>query len=149
MRAVPPVDYVTREDYYESVERLRDEGFETCADLTVVDYLDFEPERTLPLGLVGERFELVVSLLSVQRRERRRLRVQVPESDLSVSSIFQLYPGVEAMEREAYDMFGVIFEGHPDLSRILMPEGWEGHPLRKDYSVGRVPVQFKDVRSTR
>ncbi len=149
MRAVPPVDYVTREEYYESVERLRDEGFETCADLTVVDYLDFEPERTLPSGLVGERFELVVSLLSVQRRERRRLRVQVPESDLSVSSIFQLYPGVEAMEREAYDMFGVIFEGHPDLSRILMPEGWEGHPLRKDYSVGRVPVQFKDVRSTR
>ncbi len=149
MRAVPPVDYVTREEYYESVERLRDEGFETCADLTVVDYLDFEPERTLPSGLVGERFELVVSFLSVQRRERRRLRVQVPESDLSVSSIFQLYPGVEAMEREAYDMFGVIFEGHPDLSRILMPEGWEGHPLRKDYSVGRVPVQFKDVRSTR
>ncbi len=149
MRAVPPVDYVTREEYYGSVERLRDEGFETCADLTVVDYLDFEPERTLPSGLVGERFELVVSFLSVQRRERRRLRVQVPESDLSVSSIFQLYPGVEAMEREAYDMFGVIFEGHPDLSRILMPEGWEGHPLRKDYSVGRVPVQFKDVRSTR
>jgi NADH-quinone oxidoreductase subunit C len=140
---------VSRSEYRETVAELRETGFETCADLTVVDYLEFESDRGTPPEIAVERFELVVSLLSVQRRERLRLRVQLPESDLTAPSLFQLYPGVEAMEREAYDMFGVIFIGHPDLSRILMPEGWEGHPLRKDYSVGRVPVQFKDVRSAR
>jgi NADH-quinone oxidoreductase subunit C len=58
--------------------------------------------------------------------------------------LFSLYPGTEAMEREAFDLFGVLFDGHPDLTRILMPEDWEGHPLRKDYAIGKVPVQFKE-----
>jgi NADH-quinone oxidoreductase subunit C len=79
----------------------------------------------------------------MQQRRRVRLRVQLPESDPHLPSLFELWPGSEAMEREAYDLMGVVFDGHPDLTRILMPEDWEGHPLRKDYGVGRVPVQFK------
>jgi NADH-quinone oxidoreductase subunit C len=67
----------------------------------------------------------------------------VPEDDPTVPSLFGIYPGTEAMEREAYDLLGILFSGHPDLTRILLPEDWEGHPLRKDHSIGRVPVQFK------
>ena len=78
-----------------------------------------------------------------------RLRIQVPEAEASVPSLFDVHPGSEAMEREAFDMFGIRFEGHPDLTRILMPEEWEGHPLRKDYAIGRVPVQFKGISNVR
>jgi NADH-quinone oxidoreductase subunit C len=81
--------------------------------------------------------------MSLERRERIRVRVEVPESDPVLPTAFDLYPGTEAMEREVFDMFGISFEGHPDPSRILMPEDWDGHPLRKDYAVGRIPVQFK------
>jgi NADH-quinone oxidoreductase subunit C len=73
----------------------------------------------------------------------------VPESDPVVDSLFEVYTGTEAMEREAYDMMGIVFADHPDLTRILMPEDWEGHPLRKDYGVGRVPVQFKEAPGPR
>jgi NADH-quinone oxidoreductase subunit C len=86
---------------------------------------------------------LVVTLISHRERERIRLRVQVPTDDPSVPSLFDLHPGTEAMEREVFDMFGLTFTGHPDLTRILMPEDWVGHPLRKDYDSGRIPVQFK------
>ena len=82
-------------------------------------------------------------------RQRVRIRVQVPESDPSVDSVTDVYPGVDAMEREAYDMVGIVFADHPDMTRILMPEDWEGHPLRKDYGVGRVPVQFKEAPGPR
>ena len=68
----------------------------------------------------------------------------MPEEDPVVPSLFDLYPGTEAMEREVYDLYGVAFGGHPDPTRILMPEDWEGHPLRKDVAVGAIPVQFKN-----
>ena len=71
------------------------------------------------------------------------MRVQVPEADATIPTLFDMFPGTEAMEREAFDMFGIVFTDHPDLTRILMPEDWEGYPLRKDYDVGRIPVQFK------
>ena len=86
---------------------------------------------------------MVVSLLSFTGRKRLRVRVQVPGDDPTIPSLFELNPGTEAHERETYDMFGIVFVGHPDLTRILMPDDWEGHPLRKDYGVGRIPVQFK------
>jgi NADH-quinone oxidoreductase subunit C len=100
----------------------------------------------LPTGVVGERFEVVVNLLSLSRRERVRVRVQVADN-ASLDSIFDVHPSSEAMEREVFDMFGIRFDGHPDLTRILMPEDWDGHPLRKDYSQGRIPVQFKGAAS--
>jgi NADH-quinone oxidoreductase subunit C len=140
--------HVTRDSYFQAVERFRETGFEMCADLCAVDYLHHF-DRALPEGVAPERFEVVVNLLSIEHRQRVRLRVQVPESDPGVPSLFGLYPGSENMEREAFDMYGVRFEGHPDLTRILMPEDWEGHPLRKDYSVGRVPVQFKEAPGPR
>jgi len=136
------VAFVSREAYVETVTSFRDGGYEMCSDLCCVDYLGC-PERPLPAGVAPERFEVVVNLLSLERRERMRLRVQVPEADPVLPSLFGVYPGTENMEREVFDLFGVRFRDHPDMTRILMPEEWEGHPLRKDYSVGRVPVQFK------
>jgi NADH-quinone oxidoreductase subunit C len=140
--------FPTRARYLDLVGELRDGGFEMCADLCAVDYLA-HPRPRLPDGVVGERFEVVVNLLSLSQVRRLRIRLQVPESDAVAPSLFDLYPGTEAMEREAYDLFGVVFDGHPDMTRILMPEDWEGHPLRKDYAVGRVPVQFKGAPGPR
>jgi NADH-quinone oxidoreductase subunit C len=134
--------------YHELVDSLRAQGFEMLADLAAADYLT-HPGRAVPEGVQLERFEVVASLLSMSLRRRLRVRVQVPESDAAVDSLWDLYPGAESMEREAYDMFGIVFVGHPDLTRILMPEDWEGFPLRKDYAVGRVPVQFKDAPGPR
>ncbi len=131
----------TRVEYVKLIRTLLDESFTMCADLTAVDYLTY-PGRSLPDGVVPERFEVVVNLLSLERRERIRIRVQVPADDATIATLFDLYPGSEAMEREVYDMFGISFTDHPDLTRILMPEDWEGHPLRKDYDQGRIPVQF-------
>lgn len=138
----------TREQLVATVAALGDEGFGVCIDVTAVDY-SVSPRRELPPGIEPERFEVVVGLLSHARRERIRLRVQVPEDDPTVPSLFDLHPGTEALEREVFDMFGIHFEGHPDPTRILMPETWEGHPLRKDFSVGRIPVQFKGAPGPR
>lgn len=143
-----PVRHVARDEYKAVVRALKDDGFELCADVCAVDYLG-NLDRPLPEGVSAERFEVVVNLLSLSRKERTRIRVQVPESDCTVDSLFDVWPGTEAMEREAFDLFGVVFVGHPDLTRILMPEDWEGHPLRKDYGAGRVPVQFKDAPGPR
>ncbi|MGH9066706.1 MAG: NADH-quinone oxidoreductase subunit C [Acidimicrobiales bacterium] len=145
---VDEVAFPHRERYHDLVAAYHDAAYEMCADLCAVDYL-IHPGRTLPDGVVPQRFEVVVNLLSLSAKRRARVRVQVPESDPVVHSLIDLYPGADAMEREAYDMVGIIFEGHPDLTRILMPEDWEGHPLRKDYAVWRVPVQFKHPPDTR
>jgi NADH-quinone oxidoreductase subunit C len=147
-RSVSQLAFPRRETYAQMVRAFRDAGFETCADLCGVDYLT-HPGRTLPDGVKAERFEVVVNLLSLSMRQRVRIRVQVPENDPVVSTLTDVYSGTEAMEREAFDMIGIIFEGHPDLTRILMPDDWEGHPLRKDYGVGRVPVQFKEAPGPR
>ncbi len=147
-RLVDQLAFPQRATYKQMVAAFRDAGFETCADLCAVDYLT-HPGRSLPEGVKAERFEVVVNLLSLSMRQRVRIRVQVPESDPTIDSLADIYPGTDAMEREAYDMVGILFEGHPDMTRILMPEDWEGHPLRKDYGVGRVPVQFKEAPGPR
>jgi NADH-quinone oxidoreductase subunit C len=137
-----------RDGYHGVVAAHREAGFEMLAALTAVDYLG-HPGRELPSGVTPERFELVVMLLSIEHVRRVRIRVQVPEDDAVMLSLWDLYRGAEAMEREAFDMYGIWFTGHPDLTRILMPEDWEGHPLRKDFGVGRVPVQFKHAPGPR
>jgi NADH-quinone oxidoreductase subunit C len=145
---LPSVQLVAREGYLEAVHALKEEGFGFLADLTCVDYLT-NPSRDVPEGVELERFEVVVNLRRFDPPDIARLRVQVPERDPRLPSLYPLYPGADAMEREVFDLFGISFDGHPDLSRILLPEDWEGHPLRKDYAVGRVPVQFKEVRRNR
>ena len=137
--------FATIEQYLPLVKKLADDGYNMCSDLTAVDYLT-HPGRTLPEGVAAKRFELVVNLLSIDDRKRLRVRVQL-EDGQSAPSLFDLYPGTEAMEREVFDMYGIPFTNHPDLTRILMPEDWDGHPLRKDYEMGQIPVQFKQVNS--
>jgi NADH-quinone oxidoreductase subunit C len=140
--------FVERGSYFELVRAFKNDGFEMCVDLCGVDYLE-HLDRPLPEGVVGTRFEIVVNLLSLYKRQRVRIRVQAGDNEPRVDSLFTLYPGTEAMEREAFDLFGVLFTNHPDMTRILMPEDWEGHPLRKDYAVGKVPVQFKEAPGPR
>ena len=134
-----------RATYTQVISALRDRGYITATDLTVVDYLNHPGRSDLPAPVQPERFEVVVSLFDHIRRHRVRIRVQVPAGDPIVASLYDLYPGTEAMEREAWDLFGVVFEGHPDLTRILLPEDWVGHPLRKDEGIGSIPVQFKQA----
>lgn len=146
--------FCERDELVPLVSKLRDDGYWQCIDLCGVDYLTHPGRSGLPLEVTPERFELVVALLNHDARSRVRIRVQVPENDMTVPTLFSLHPGTEAMEREAFDMFGFVFTDHPDLSRILMPDEWVGHPLRKDYAVGRIPVQFKagssaELRSAR
>lgn len=138
-----------RDALLSTVTQMRDDGFNQLIDVTAVDYLVHDGPRVLPEGVVAERFEVVIGLISHTKRERLRLRVQVPADDARVSTLFDLFPGCEALEREVYDMYGIVFENHPDLTRILMPEDWIGYPLRKDYAMGRIPVQFKDAPATR
>ncbi len=142
------VAFPPRASYHQLGGEYKASGFEQLSDLTAVDYLS-HPGRALPPGVGAERFEVVVNLLSIARRRRVRVRVQVPAELPELDTLWDLYPGVEAMEREVFDLFGIRFPGHPDLTRILMPEDWEGHPLRKDYGVGRVPVQFKEAPGPR
>ena len=143
------VVHLSRSQWCDVAAAARADGFDQLIDLTAVDYLNYGADRSLPEGVQPERFEVVASLISHERRERLRLRVQVPAEDATLPTLFDLWPGAESLEREVYDMFGIAFEGHPDMSRILMPEDWSGHPLRKDYDSGRIPVQFKAASNVR
>lgn len=121
------------EQYAEFGAAAKDAGFEMCVDVTVVDW--FRKRRT--------RFDVVANLLSQQHVLRLRLIAAVGGDEPTIPSLTPIWPGAGFAEREAYDMFGVVFDGHPDLTRILMPDDWVGYPLRKDFSTGAVPVQFK------
>ncbi len=134
--------HCSRAEYIATVRGVLADTFSMCVDLTAVDYLTYAGDRALPVDVTAERFEIVVNLLSIEKRERVRVRVQVPADDATIATLFDMYPGSEAMEREVYDMFGIKFTDHPDLTRILMPEDWDGFPLRKDYDQGEIPVQF-------
>jgi len=122
-------------DYLSTVQELNQDGFELMVDLTVVDWF----KKREP------RFELVVQFLSISKNERKTIKVEISDEDLSVPSITSVFPSANFYEREAFDMFGIKFSDHPDLTRILMPDDWVGHPLRKDYGSGRIPVQFKNA----
>ncbi len=126
---------VEREDLVAFAAAAREAGLVTFIDLCAVDYLN-RPEG---------RFEVVVNLLSMRLCLRLRIHVGVPAEDPQVPSLTGVFAGANFYEREAYDLFGIRFPGHPDLTRILLPDEWEGHPLRKDCPVGAVPVQFKAV----
>jgi len=123
---------VPREQIVPFVTAARELGFRMFVDLCGVDYLRRDP-----------RFEVVITVMSLEAKQRLRIRVQLPGREPSMSSITSVYPGANFYERETYDLLGIEFAGHPDLTRILLPDEWEGHPLRKDYAVGSVPVQFK------
>lgn len=138
------VVFASGDQYLDLMKHLIDDGYEVCADLCGVDYLT-HPGRSLPDGVVPERFEVVVNLLDLRQARRLRVRAQVADDEPALATLFNLWPGTEAMEREAFDMFGIRFEDHPDMTRILMPEDWIGYPLRKDYAEGRIPVQFKEA----
>ena len=139
-----PVVYVERDAWLDVATFLRDEQqFTQCLDVTAVDHL-VDSARSVPPGVSDERFEVVANFLSHPRNRRIRTICQVPERDPKVASLAGPYPGVNFGEREVYDLFGIVFEGHPDLTRILMPDDWEGFPLRKDDAPARVPVTFKE-----
>lgn len=139
----------SRDQYIDLVQALVDDGYLMCVDVTAADYLNHPGRTDLPAGVSPERFEVVAGLINHTQRSRVRIRVQVPEDDPVVPTLYHLHPGTEALEREVYDMFGIAFEGHPDPTRILMPEDWQGYPLRRDYDQGRIPVQFKDAPDER
>jgi NADH-quinone oxidoreductase subunit C len=101
-----------------------DTKYDALMDVTCVDWYPKDP-----------RFEVVYHLFSTAAKKRVRLKVTLSGSDASVDSLVPLWPSANFFEREVFDLFGIRFDGHPNLKRIMMPEGWDGHPLRKDYPV--------------
>ena len=128
--------HVRREHLPAVAKLLRDEPqlrFEMCLGVSGVNY----PEDA------GRELHAVYHLLSMTHNRRIRLEVSVPDADPHLPSIVSIYPTNDWHERETYDMFGIIFDGHPALTRILMPDDWPGHPQRKDYPLGGIPVEYK------
>jgi NADH-quinone oxidoreductase subunit C len=129
--------YVARERLVEVAQTLRDDPslrFELLESVSGVDYLE-DP--------TGRRLHAVYHLLSLSYRRPIRLEVSVTVDDPHVPSLVGVYPTADWHERETYDFFGIIFDGHPALTRIMMPDDWPGHPQRKDYPLGGIPVEFK------
>ena len=119
--------YVTREAIREACALLRDDSncpFNYLSDITCVDWYPSEP-----------RFHVIYHLFSIPKKERVRLKVKLNGDAPALESVTSVWPGANYFEREVFDLFGVRFNGHPYLRRLLMPENWEGHPLRKDYPV--------------
>ncbi len=115
---------IDSEEIRAACSTLRSAGYNFFEDMTAVDWLPLSP-----------RFQLSYHLLSFAFKERIRLRVMVEDSDPEIDSITPVWPGANYFEREVFDLFGIRFGGHPDLRRIMMPDDWEGYPLRKDYPV--------------
>lgn len=126
MISVPPDSWVN------IVAAAKDAGFDLFIDLGAVDHFREAP-----------RFEVIVNLVNMSANIRILISTRVPYDAPVVPSLTPLFAGANFYEREAYDLLGVEFDGHPDLTRIIMPDDWEGHPLRKDFDVGAVPVEFK------
>jgi NADH-quinone oxidoreductase subunit C len=119
--------YVERSSIRDVCDLLRQDEdclFNYLADITCVDWFPFEP-----------RFEVIYHLLSISKKERVRLKVRLEGSSPALDSVTAVWPAANYFEREVFDLFGVRFAGHPYLRRLLMPEDWEGYPLRKDYPV--------------
>ena len=128
--------FIKRDRLFEVAKILRDEPtlrFEMCLGVNGVHYPDE----------VGRELHAVYPLLSMTHNRRVRMEVAVPESDPHLPSLIELWGGNNWHERETYDMFGIIFDGHPGLTRILMPDDWPGHPQRKDYPLGGIPIEYK------
>ncbi|MHA6512468.1 NADH-quinone oxidoreductase subunit C [Tessaracoccus sp. Z1128] len=131
--------YVPREQLPDVVRRFRDDAylrFEVCASVSGVHY----PQER------GAELHVVYHLLSHTHNRRVRLEVTCPEEDPHIPSVVATYPMADYHERETWDMFGVVFDGHPSLTRILMPDDWQGHPQRKDYPLGGVDVEYKGAK---
>ena len=127
------VQHIEVNEYHDHIKSLLEEGYEMMMDLTAVDWFRKKEPR----------FEVVINLLSLSKNLRKTIKVQVPDENLTIPSITDIYPGANFYEREVFDMFGIVFENHPELTRILMPDDWIGHTLIKDYGSGRIPVLFK------
>ncbi len=126
--------HVKRENLVEVALILRDQlRFEMCLGVSGVHY----PED------LGRELHAVIPLLSMTHNRRIRLEVSVPQSDPHLPSLVEVWAGSNWNERETFDMFGIIFDGHPGLTRILMPDDWRGHPQLKDYPLGGIPVEYK------
>jgi len=119
-RALVPADKV-----HAALSALKSAGFDLLVDITAVDYLHYPDAR--------DRFGLIYLLANTVTGERVTVKTLLNETDLHVPTAFSLWKGADWMEREVFDMYGIVFDGHPDLRRILMPEGFVGFPLRKDY----------------
>jgi NADH (or F420H2) dehydrogenase, subunit C len=131
--------YIKAEHIAEVCQTMRDDDalrFELCSSVSGVDYL----------GSDERRLHVCYQLTSMTYRRLIRLEVSVTADDPHVPSVTSIYPTADWQERETYDMFGVIFDGHPGLTRILMPDDWEGHPQRKDYPLGGIPVEYKGAQ---
>ncbi|ORV47858.1 NADH dehydrogenase [Mycobacterium florentinum] len=131
--------HVRREALPHVAQRLRDEPelrFEMCLGVNGVHY----PHET------GRELHAVYPLQSITHNRRVRLEVSVPDGDPHIPSLYGIYPTNDWHERETYDFFGIIFDGHPSLTRIEMPDDWHGHPQRKDYPLGGIPVEYKGAQ---